>query len=205
MISLTNLKKKINEAPDEITSADFLRMHQYVEGYLRRLQLIGLRLNNVQYATSRELIQLTYLNNRALLEAVFKLISKGNLKLHAAEAKHPNLKILTELFFNLAAIYRNRLVHGVLDKIRDEELLQMCYQVDRYLIIELERVMQAEFQHSAFDPPKSWGATTIRTTETIDQIRKRLKLGKIVKSPMTLTKAQAQFKKTTYSLSNSTQ
>ena len=201
MIFLKKFKQYLAETPEYLSSDVFLKMHKYVEGYLRRLELIGLRLNNVQYKSAQELISLTYLNNRALLQAVFKLLSKGNKRLEELEATYPDLKILIKLFFEFSSIYRNRLVHGVLEEIHDEETLKYCYLVDKSFVLELERVLELEFGHSAFDKPKKWGATTIRSTETIDQIRRRLKLGSLVKSPLA-TKTVIQHLKNTQYQSN---
>jgi len=198
MVSLKNLKKVLFEEPESLDSDLFLRNHKYLEGYFRRCILIGLRINNVKYQTAQNVISLTYQNNRQLLDTIFLLLSKNNKTLISIKNKHADFKELLKLFFDFTSIYRNRLVHGVINKIHDDQVLKYCYLIDKYLMLEFERVLKIEFSKSVFDKPKDWGAKTIRSKETIEQIRLRLQLGKLVKDPLKIETVKRNISKTKY-------
>ena len=199
MISIQNLKVLMTLSPASPTTEDFIKIHKAVEGYIRRLLFIGLRLNGVKYSTSQEVINLSYLNNQDLIKKSIVLISRSTHKITDFETQNPDLKVLLDLFSNFTSIYRNRLVHGIYENINDQIALNLCYYIDKYLIKEFEdTLIQLEYR-SAFDSPTEWGATRTQSSETFDQVISRLRLGSITKAPKGIRSVQNAIAQTKYS------
>jgi hypothetical protein len=198
MINLQNLKSLISSNPQNVTTEDFIKIHKGVEGYIRRLLFIGLRLNCVKYNTSLEVIKMSYLNNRDLLTKTIELISNKTKTLTDFENMNYDFKELINLFFGFTAIYRNRILHGVDENIHDQTVLKHCYYIDKYIIVEFEDTLKSLDYKSAFDKPKDWGAKTIVSNETFNKVIKRLKLGRLTKSPKGIIAVQNTIAKTKY-------
>lgn len=199
MISLKNLKDLMTQSPASPTTDDFIRIHKSVEGYIRRLQFIGLRLNNVKYSTAQDVISLSYLNNRDLIKKTIKWITLSRHSIEDFEAQNADLKVLLDLFFDFSSIYRNRLTHGIYDKINNQEVLKHCYYVDKYLIVEFESTLSQLGYKSAFNEPNEWGATAASSTETVDQVIARLRIGnRITKSPKGIISVKNTIAQTSY-------
>ena len=49
MVNLTKFQEYLATTATSIDSDEFLKIHRYLEGYLRRLLFICLRVNNVKY------------------------------------------------------------------------------------------------------------------------------------------------------------
>lgn len=199
MISLQKLKVLKTLSPVSPTSDEFIKIHKGVEGYMRRLLFIGIRLNNVKYSTALEVINLSYLNNPELIKKCIVLVSCTRHNITDFETQNPDLKVLLDLFFTFTSIYRNRLVHGIYEKIDNQELLKHCYYIDKYLITEFETTLYQLGYKSAFDSPTEWGATKIQSYETFDQVITRLKLGFITKAPKGIRSVQNAIAQTKYS------
>jgi len=183
MINLQNLKNLISKNPKHPTTDDFIEIHKGLEGYLRRSLFIGLRLNGVKYETSVDVIKMSYLNNRDLLKKTIELITQGTKTLVDFENHNPDLKELENLLFDFTSIYRNRVVHGVYDRINDQTELRYCYYIDKFFIEEFESTLISLGFKSAFNKPKDWGAKRTISSELFNQVIKRLSLGKITKAP----------------------
>lgn len=195
MVFLKNIKEKMKPI-SQFSEILFIELHRYVEGYLRRLLLIGLRLHEVQYKQAQKIIELTFLNKRALIEKSFTLISYGTFALKQAKKEYPRFAISADLFFNFTSPYRNWLVHGVHDNIHDPELLECLCRSDRQFIIEFEKILRDQFHRSAFDKPGDWGAQKGKKEENIPALIKRLGLKKVLKgAPMSLTEAKNRLEK----------
>ena len=179
------------EPVTELSVSSFIDRHRYVEGYLRRLLLIGLRLNAVQYKQAQKIIEFTFLNTPALIEKSFALISHQKFTFKEATTKYSNFATSTDLFLKFTSPYRNWLVHGVLDTIHDLELLECLCRADRQFLIEFEKLLNAEFNRSAFDEPGRWGARKGKKEENLPALIKRLRLGKVLKgTPMSVRVAK---------------
>ncbi len=129
MAYLKSMKEKMGSIT-EISVPSFIDRHRYAEGYLRRLLLIGLRLNGVQYKQAQKIVELSFLNNRALLEKVFILLSQHEFTLKQAKTKYSRFATSIDLFLNFTSPYRNLLIHGILDTIQDLKLIEyLCLHI----------------------------------------------------------------------------
>jgi len=198
MINLNNLRNLIAQNPQSLTTDDFIKIHKNVEGYIRRLLLIGLRINGVKYETSMEVIKMSYLNNKDLIKTTIDLITKGTKNLSDFETTNSDFKELLELFFDFTSIYRNRVIHGVYENINDQLILKHCYFIDKFLIEEFEQTLKSLNFKSAFDKPTDWGAIRSTSTESINQIISRLKLGRLTKTPKGIVAVQNAIARTKY-------
>lgn len=186
MISVKKLQTALST---KSTSEDFFKTHRYLEGYIKRVFLIGLRLQGVQYDNSVKIVDGTYLHTGALIEKVLHVLSCNAgtqrdtiLKLNAAHADFFKLK---ELFLKFTAPYRNRLAHGTIEELKDQELVDWLCHINRAFFKEFEKMLQSEFGQSAFDEPGAWGAKR-GIAEAIEVTVKKLDLGRIVPVPMQL-------------------
>jgi hypothetical protein len=187
---MKELKKLLENSPENLDTLYFINVHKGVELYIRRLLLIGLRLNEVKYETSEEVIKLSYASNREIINKSIELITKGKNTLADFEEKNKNLKVLLELFFDFTSIYRNRVVHGIYERIVDSNILKYCYLIDKYLIIEFEKTLEMNGYNSAFATPTEWGAKRSSIVESIDSVITRLKFRKISKVPKSLSQVK---------------
>ena len=194
MAYLKKIKEKMGPVT-ELSVSSFIERHRYAEGYLRRLLLIGLRLNAVQYKQAQKIIELTFLNNNALLEKVFILLSRKKFTLKEAKLKYPDFATSIDLFLKFTSPYRNWLVHGVIDTIHDLELLECLCRADRQFLIEFEKLLKSEFDRSALDAPGHWGALKGKKEEDLQAVIKRLKLGSVFRgTPMSIPEAKKLLK-----------
>lgn len=198
MINLNNIKNLIAQNPHNLTTDDFIKIHKNVEGYIRRLLLIGLRINGVKYETSLEVIKMSYLNNKDLIKTTIDLITKGTKNITDFETANSDFKELLELFFDFTSIYRNRVIHGVYENINDQPILRHCYFIDKFLIEEFEQTLKSLSFKSAFDKPTDWGANRSTSAETINQVITRLKLGRLTKTPKGIVAVQNAIARTKY-------
>lgn len=198
MLDLTKLKALISNTPTDPTEEDFINIHKGVEGYIRRLLLIGLRLNNVKYSTAQEVIKMSYLNNRDLFKKTIELVTKKTKTISDFEAANPDLKELMDLFFDFTSILRNRILHGVDEKIHNAIALKHAYYIDKYLVDEMEASLSTFGFKSAFDEPNKWGALTVKSTETFSAVITRLKLGKLTKNVLGMIAVKNAISKTKY-------
>jgi hypothetical protein len=198
MVNLKNLKNLVESNPSNITTTDFVNLHVGIESYLKRLLFIGLRLNGVQYKTATEVVSMTNLQNRQLIKKTIKLISQNKKTLTDFENHNTDFKVILDLFFEFTSVYRNRVVHGVDEIIYDNTILRYCYFIDKCLIREFEMTLISHGFNSAFDTPKTWGASRSKNTENFDEIIKRLDLGKIAKTPRGIISVQNTLSRTKY-------
>jgi len=79
----------------------------------------------------------------------------------------------------------------VLDTIHDLELLECLCRADRQFLIEFEKLLNAEFNRSAFDKPGRWGARKGRQNEDLPALIRRLRLGTVLKgTPISVKEAK---------------
>lgn len=201
MISTKQLKTILEASPQTLSSDDFFRLHRYLEGYVRRVMLIGLRLNGVQYDNSRKVVESTYINTANLIEKVLVLLDQSGKKHKAVIAKlkkeHTGFFELKELVIKFSSVYRNRLAHGTIGELKDQEKIDYLYYVDRSFYKAFEQLLNQEYGHSAFEQPGDWGAKR-GTQEQIEKTIKKLNLGKLVKEPMSLNQVKSKLNSAGY-------
>ena len=197
-MNIKDIKKIVELIPNNVTTDNFIDIHKAVEGYIRRLLLIGLRVNDVSYKVAQQVIKGSYLNNRVLIEKTIKLITKGTKEISDFENSNNDLEILKNLFLEFTSIYRNRVVHGIYKTINDQTVLNYCYYIDKYLIIEFEQTLLLLNYKSAYDTPTDWGAVRGTSTESFDQVISRLKLGSLLRPPKGIIAVKNQISKTKY-------
>jgi hypothetical protein len=190
MAYLRTIREKMRPVT-EVSILSFIDRHRCVEGYLRRLLLIGLRLNAVQYRQAQRIIQSSRLFMPDIMKKSIDLISRNRFSFKEAKTKYPEFATATDLFMKFTSPYRNLLVHGIIDTIHELQLLQDLCQADRQFLLQFEKFLQAEFNKSAFDKPTTWGAQKGRQNEELPVVIKRLGLGKVFKGrPMSIVEAR---------------
>lgn len=202
MISVSKLKEITYLEQENFSTEEFLLIHRFVEGYLKRITFIALRLHDVQYQTSLELANFAYIGGVfSQIKKVFELLP-GNHTLNSISEKHNDFKVFQELFTKYTSSLRNRLLHGGIGKLRDEEVLRYAALIDQRFIKEFEKVLKEEWNASAFDTPKAWGAKRITTSENKIEVAKRLKLGKVKVVDWRLEDVKAKLEENGISLTN---
>ncbi len=187
MISPKQLITVLSDSNQPRTTESFIRVHRHLEGYFKRVMLIGLRIHGVQYETATRIIDSVHMHAIAQIEKAIVLLD-GTSRKHSDvinEAKRNNnaVFVLVELFQNFSALFRNRLAHGVIDEVRDPATLNTLFDVDLWLFNEFESMLKKKYCRSGFDRPNEWGAKPGRK-ESIDSIITRLKLGKVSPNPI---------------------
>lgn len=201
MISVSKLKKIVNSRERNFSTNDFLQIHRFTEGYLKRITFIALRLHGIQFKTAQELADFVYIGGIfSQIKKIFELLP-GDHTLVSISKKHKDFQIFQELFTQYTASLRNRLLHGGIGNLKDEEVLRYASLIDKNFILEFEKVLQAEWGHSAFETPKEWGAKRITVPEDKIVLAKRLKLGKLKSIDMRLEDVKKRLKKNNIELS----
>ncbi len=190
MISISKLKKIITSKKKNFTTDDFLTIHRFTEGYLKRITFIGLRLNDIQYNTAKELTDFIYIGGiHSQIKKIFELLPQN----HSYETiirKHKDFEIIYQLFKNYSCPLRNRLVHGGIGKIKNQDVLFYACSIDKKFIESFENILKKEWGHSAFDTPGKWGAKRITMIQKNEDIIQKLKLGKFHPSELNLEKVK---------------
>lgn len=201
MISLSQLKTVLDANPKPSGSEDFLRLHRYLEGYVKRVMLIGLRLKGVQYENSRKIVESTYISTANLIEKVLVLLDQSGRKHNAVitglKKTHSGFFELKDLVLKFTSVYRNRLAHGTIGELKDQDLIDYLCHINRSFYKEFEQLLKKEYGHSAFERPGDWEAKN-GIQEKIENTVKRLSLGSIVKDPMSVKQVIVKLGKTAY-------
>jgi hypothetical protein len=197
---------KHNEQPlmGLLTAQDVIAAHRTAEQYLRRFFFVALRVNDVQYATAENLVELARQSKpfnvfTQSLKLIFEKTDKHRLDGLSFLSTYPDLVQLLEVFDGYATPVRYRLAQGN-DELNRAEAYKTAYHIAKSLVTEIERALQAEFGHSAFDAPKSWGARTVVSSETIEQIITRLNLHYIVGTTCDLAAVKTKLAATKYAI-----
>ena len=198
MISLANIKLKLSSIEDTNDSAEFLEIHRNIEAYIKRVLLISLRLNGIKYKESTTIVESTYLNTANLIEKVLFLLDSSELNqrqvLMKLREKYNKFFVLKELVLKFTSKYRNRLAHGTISELKDQELISCLCFVNKLFYREFESMLNIEYGKSAFDKPCEWGAEN-GMDEEIDSSAKRLGLGKILEEPLSLKVVKSRLSK----------
>jgi len=164
MLSKAQCIKIINET--EISDEYFLRLHFCVEAVIKRLFLIGLRLQGVQFAIAKKIVEEYPM--MGLKKQIKKVFGYCNID-YNKHLTSGNYAQLETLFFEFTSRHRNRRVHGLSPAIVDKELLKLLINADKKFIMEIEATIKALGKPSVFDTPKKWGAdyVTDKTASTV--------------------------------------
>ncbi|GAB3535757.1 hypothetical protein GCM10027342_53680 [Photobacterium alginatilyticum] len=201
MISPSRLRVVLDGTEKTIDSNYFFKTHVHLEGYVKRVMLIGLRLRGVQYENSIKIVDSTYITTANLIEKVLWLVDKKgrgqNVVLDDLKSRYADFFSLKDTVLKFSAIYRNRLAHGTIAELKDQEMIDTLCHVNKSFFQSFEQLLIAEHGNSALDKPADWGAKR-GTPEAPELTVKRLKLGSLVKSPMTLSDVKAKLATTVY-------
>lgn len=201
MISIKQIKSVLSSNKCTNTSDDFFNSHRYIEGYIKRVYLIGLRLKGVQYKNSVKIIEGTYIPTASLIDKVLFLLNENDGKqqqyISSLKISHPEFFQMNDLVSKFTAPYRNRLAHGTIEELKDQELVNWLCHINRSFFKLFEILLIKEFGHSAFDEPRKWGAKR-GVPEKIEDTVNNLKLGNIVTEPMSLASVQKSLHGTVY-------
>lgn len=189
MISPSQLNAVLGDLSQPRTAESFIRLHRHLEGYFKRVMLIGLRLHGAQYKTASLIVDTIHLNAITQIEKALVLLDASSRRhleiLNEIKQDHQPVFALMKLFTDFSSRYRNRLAHGVIDEIRDELVLDLLFRVDQGLFLECESMLKARHGQSALAQPNAWGARR-GTGENLDSLVKRLALGKVSPSPISI-------------------
>ncbi len=187
MISPSQLISVLGDSEKPRTAESFIRLHRHLEGYFKRVMLIGLRLHGAQYNAATLIVDTVYMNANTQIEKALVLLEMAPRKhqeiLHEIRQNHPTLFTLIKLFTEFSSRFRNRLAHGIIDEIRDEHALELLFRVDQGLFIECESMLNVRHGHSALEKPSAWGAKP-GMEKDVDLLVDRLSLGRLSPVPL---------------------
>lgn len=187
MISPSQLNAVLGDSTLPRTAESFIHLHRHLEGYFKRVMLIGLRLHGAQYKTATAIVDTIHINAKDQIEKALVLLEVSPRKhqqiLGEIKHDHQSVFMFIKLFTEFSSRFRNRLAHGVLDEIRDEVSLDLLFRVDQGLFLELESMLKTRHGHSALDKPNKWGAKP-GTKDNIESLVDELKLGKFSPVPI---------------------
>ena len=156
MIYLKNLKKDLKIQARKLTEKDFLQSHRFVEGYSKRLLLIGLRLRGVRYRVATRATEAAKIFTDSTFKKAFELITDSKDSFQNIIEQNVSLKALWKLFREFARPHRNSIIHGSRDSYSDQSMLKYLVFVDKAFIWELDKAIQCKYGNSAFDKPTQW-------------------------------------------------
>lgn len=201
MISPTVLKSKLDSQNVSYVSSDFLSYHKHLEAYLKRVLLIGLRLNGLKYDDSETVIERTFVRAPNLIDKVLFLVDQSNFGqqkvISRLSKKFVDFFVLKELFLEFTSTYRNLLSHGTISDLTDPELIKLLCHVDKSFYLAFEDLLRIKHGHSAFEKPGDWGAER-GTDKIIETFAESLGLGKFLDPPLTLTVVERKLANTKF-------
>ena len=185
MITLKEAKRTFSL--DTVSDSHFLKVHYYSEGYLKRLLFIGLRLNGVQYKTAQQIIVKYHEPLGNMIEQAWNQVGLSCVTIR----KDNRYKMIEDYFLHFSAKFRNYRVHGIYDKLNDDELLRILIAIDRNYIYTCEAIIERNGKPSAFSTPGSWGARTGKK-ESLEDAFKRVFKNKVKPKTQKYSKEEAK-------------
>ena len=145
------------------TTTNFLDIHRHVEGYLKRVIIIGLRLKGVQYKNAEFIVKRIQIDISTTIEKSWFLLDRTssghNNYINGLKSRHPDLFVLKETFVGFSSKYRNQVAHGIVGQISSQDAIDLLCHVDLSFYKKIEIMLKTEHGHSAFDSPRIWGAS----------------------------------------------
>ncbi|TNZ66641.1 hypothetical protein, partial [Vibrio parahaemolyticus] len=181
----------------------FFKTHIYLEAYLKRVYLIGLRLREVQFDNSEKIIAATYMKTPQLIRKILWLLDLKNTSTSKSindtdfKSNYADLSSFLDVIQKFSSPYRNQLAHGTIDDIRDQSTIDWLCHVNISFVKQFESTLNTMYQKSAYDKPSDWGAVRGKK-EAIGQSVKRLGLGKILPAPMAVNSVKSKLAATKY-------
>lgn len=202
MISPSKIRNLFSSAPQVLDGKYFLNTHIYLEAYVKRVLLIGLRLKGVQYNNAVKVVESTYLHTSKLIEVALCMIDQsGKTEVNIIsdlKSSNPDFFVLKDAVLNFSSIYRNRLAHGTISELNDQEMINWLCHVNLSFVKSFEQVLCNSHSCSAYEKPSDWGAVP-GISETIEKTVGRLSLGKIIKKPLSLNEVKSRLAVTAFS------
>ena len=165
MINLQRCKECLDNP--EFTDEYFLKIHFYVEGILKRLMLFGLRKMGLQYKTAVTFIKRYDSKNiEFLIDDTFKILRIDGAIIRGI-SRFDELK---EFVIEFSSKYRNLRVHGLYDKITDNNLLQALVGCDYHFIKKLEIILERAKIPSFYEKPSAWVGVNKGTVSSVGQL-----------------------------------
>jgi hypothetical protein len=163
MLSLKTCRKILDETA--VTDEYFLRLHFCIESLFKRLFLIGLRKQGVQYRIAVNTANIYFESPKNFHKRIFRYCGIDHEELSA----FGDYAILEDLFFKFTSPHRNKRVHGISDTYTNEEMLSLLINVDKGFFMELESFLAETKGLSFFNTPGKWGANkgTQKDTQTV--------------------------------------
>lgn len=156
-MSKKNIKEALNLIPNStVTSDEFKKMHEYMESYIKKILLIGLRKAGGKYKVSDRVIRHSFIKiNGSSFTKSMQLIGMPNWNI--LKANNEKLAKLESLVINYSCHVRNILVHGGYYPNKQDEY-ELLYNIDKDFIIEIENEI---FKHLGMkileNTPKDFG------------------------------------------------
>ena len=196
MISPGLLRKGLANVRRRKPSSDgFLYLHRHVEGYTRRVLFIGLRLHDVRYATAEMLIDQGKLSFYDSVRVALNLVLRRDQSIKDISKElvqtHPRFVAFFGLVLEFTTKYRNALAHGLVQKVKDPEILGLLFRIDLEFLQCFEALLHAEKGRSAYDKPRDWGALRGKE-ENIATVVQRLRLRGLSDRPLRIEEVRAR-------------
>ena len=135
MISSKRINAGLKSRKVNYSSSEFFDIHRYIEAYIKRILLIGLRLNGVKYVESTIIVESTYINTSNLIEKVLFLLDQSGdnqkVVVDKLKIKHKDFFVLKELLLKFSSNYRNWIAHGAIIELKDPELIKYLCHVNK--------------------------------------------------------------------------
>jgi hypothetical protein len=137
-----------------VSLQQFLKIHLTVEGVIKRLLFIGLRINGVRYKTAQQAIAEYYEKDKtAIIKKAWNLCG---IDYEKTVRKKPDYTTMENLVFEFSSKYRNQLIHGNDGAIHNQNLLKTLIQIDQKYIAAIEAVLKSQNKPSLFEQPRKW-------------------------------------------------
>jgi len=144
MISTSQIRKVLLSSSARNSGSFFFQTHINIEGYVKRVMLIGLRLHGVRYDNARKVVDSTYINTANLVEKVLFLIDQSGRNqtqvISDLKTKFPEFFTLKDIVINFSSIYRNRLAHGTISELKDQEMIDLLCHVNQSFFKSFEEL-----------------------------------------------------------------
>ena len=162
MMPIKKLQSGLSPEKDLYTSDDFFHLHRHVEAYIKRVFLIGLRLNSIRYEPSRQIVDHGFIPIREMLAKSVVMLDPARRSARTVtrdlKLRHADFFVLKGLFLDFSSHFRNRFAHGTVGEFRSHDLVRCLCHVDRSFYEAFEQLLGVEYGRSAFDKPGEWGA-----------------------------------------------
>jgi hypothetical protein len=139
----------------------------------------------MKFEQARKAIRDTYIRSDNLVKTAEKTLHAGLRSQQISLLSEPDATVLWDLFLEFCVRHRNKVAHGIVEKIFDDAVVQAGVCINRNLVSSVERCLR-QASYSGFDKPTQWGAPRGNHTFSGEEIR-ALKIGGDAKEPLAVT------------------